>query len=40
MQQKTNQIKFRIKKVVKKKGDKLYIYILRGKVMLIRLIAG
>ena len=29
MQQKTNQINFRVKKVIKKKGDKLYIYIKR-----------
>ena len=35
--QKANQKEFRIEKVIKKKGDKLY---LNGKVVLIRLMVG
>ena len=35
--QKTNQKEFRIEKVLKKKGDKLYV---NGKVMIIYLIVG
>ena len=35
--QKTNQQEFRIEKVIKRKGDKLY---LNGKVMIVHLIAG
>ena len=35
--QKTNQKEFRIEKVIKRKGDKLYV---NGKVLIIRLIVG
>ena len=35
--QKTNQEEFRIEKVIKRKGDKIYV---NGKDMIIRLIVG